>query len=177
PTPRHVEGLDATQAASPVASTRQSGIDARSETGAGVGLVASERLPVSSRGKWLVLGGIAVVAVGVGFAVPRMMAGPAPAGSIPPAPTPTLAPTPTPTRAPTPPLAPTPALAAATSTFPATSIPTALPMPLPPSLPTPTATHPSKARPLPSGVPAASPSASPAATVTKPPPGSDDDIK
>ena len=133
PTPRQDGSFDMTQAASPVASTKRSGIDARSETGAGVGLVASERIPGTSRGKWVVLGGIAVVAVGVGFVVPRMMAGPVVAASstgIAPAPTPTPTPTlvpasasaPAPTLAPTlapastPTLAPTPALATATAT-------------------------------------------------------------
>jgi serine/threonine-protein kinase len=105
PTPRQRHGFDTTQAASPAASTKPSGIDARSETGAGVGLVASETLPVASRGKWLVLGGIAVVAVGVGFVVPRMMAGPAIVATGTPtvlATTPPPTPTPTPTSTPTP---------------------------------------------------------------------------
>ena len=60
PTPRELAAYESTQAASPAASTKRSsgaGVDARSETGAGVGLVASERVPVSARGKWLVLGG------------------------------------------------------------------------------------------------------------------------
>jgi len=163
PTPRHHAGFDTTQAASPVASTKRSGIDARSETGAGVGLVASGMIPVSSRGKWIVLGGIAVVAVGVGFAVPRMMAGPVVAASataavVTPALTPALTPPPTLTLAPAPAPAPAsaPAPATATATAPATRI--------------------AKGKPPPSATPSATAPAT-TATVAKPPPGSDDDIK
>jgi serine/threonine-protein kinase len=161
PTPKELGGFDTTQAASPVASTKRSGIDARSETGAGVGLVASERLPVSSRGKWLVLGGIAVVAVGVGFVVPRMMSGPVVAAAsatarsaTATAPPPALTPPPTLTPA----LAPAPATA--TATAPATA-----PAPAPA-----TAIH--KVKPPPSAAPSAT-----ATAPAKPSPGSDDDIK
>jgi serine/threonine-protein kinase len=163
PTPRHDGGFDTTQAASPVASTKRSGIDARSETGAGVGLVASGMIPVSSRGKWIVLGGIAVVAVGVGFAVPRMMAGPVVAASATaPGLTPTLAPTPTLT--PTLASAPAPAPATAPALAPTSATATA------------TATRITKGKPPPSATPSATAPAT-TATVAKPPPGSDDDIK
>src|SRR5580704_8001496 len=50
PTPRPGEGFDTTQHASPVASTKRSTADARSETGAGVGLPSSQRVPIGSRG-------------------------------------------------------------------------------------------------------------------------------
>jgi serine/threonine protein kinase len=73
PTPRVPVGLQTTLPG-PAGARDPSGIDARSETGAGVGLVATDRVPISSRGKWLAVGGIALVAVGIGFAVPRMMA-------------------------------------------------------------------------------------------------------
>jgi serine/threonine-protein kinase len=150
PTPRHGGGFDTTHAASPVASTKRSGIDARSETGAGVGLGASQKLPVSSRGKWMVLGAIAVVAVGVGFVVPRMMATP---------PTAVSASSPSMVTA-----IPTAATAAATAT--ATATATAIAAGL--------ATRPAKVKPLPSAAPSATATT---ATVVRPPAGSDDDIK
>jgi serine/threonine-protein kinase len=82
PTPKGTTGLEATQAASPspAAETLRSGIDARSETGAGVG-IPSLRVPGASRGKWMALGLIAAAAVGVGFVVPKIMGGAVDAGA------------------------------------------------------------------------------------------------
>jgi len=161
PTPRPHGGFETTQAAmSPVASTKRSGIDARSETGAGVGL-ASQRLPVSARGKWIVLGVIAAGAVGVGFAVPRMMSKTGePAAPSASAPVAALAP------------APATALTTTTALVTTTATPTSTPTPTP----TTTATHPTKVKPPPSAPPSATAPAT-TSTVSKPPPGSDDDIK
>ena len=173
PTPRPGDGFDTTQHASPVASTKRSTVDARSETGAGVGLPPSQRVPMGSRGKWIVLGAIAAAAVAVGFVVPRMMAKPVEAGSAvaPSASTPAAAPSPVraaaagapaPSPSPAPPPAPSPTLAP------------------PPPAPTTLAAlggHVVKAKTPPSAAPSASPPPTAAATTAKPPPGSDDDIK
>jgi serine/threonine-protein kinase len=146
--------LDATHPASPVASTFGSGIDARSETGAGVGLVASERLPGASRGRWLVLAGIAALAVATGFVVPRVMtasrvvtpavsaapASPAPevaggaASALSPAPPPAVsaAPAPEPVPTPFPTMASSPAprpVVAVTHPHPSTAASSAPPLP------------------------------------------------
>jgi serine/threonine-protein kinase len=66
--------LAATEQAT-VPDVSPSGVDARSETGAGVGL-ASQGIPVHRRGRLVVLGGVAVAAIGVGFIVPRLMSRP-----------------------------------------------------------------------------------------------------
>ena len=173
PVPR---GLEIT-APGPVGGSAPSVIDARSETGAGVGLVASDRLPVSSRGKWLAVGGVAVVALGVGLAIPRMMgrtaavtADPTAAGSAASIPAPTSAAPPAPS---TPPASAAEAVAVAK-----TSAPPA------PAAATTTATatmavatsHPVRPRPSASAPPTAS---APAPTAPAPMPvrGSEDDIK
>jgi serine/threonine-protein kinase len=202
-TPRSRLGLDATQPtslASPAASTG-SGIDARSETGAGVGLVASDRA-AAPRGKWLLVGAVGLVAVGVGFVVPRMrtkapepsaMAAPATASAPEPTAIPTLplslalAPAPTPTRMPTPAPAPAPTRMPTPAPAPA---PTPTPTPAPAPAPTPAhslaptplvsaapppPSPPSSSPPLPSAAPSSSPA--PAPTVARLPRGSDDDIK
>jgi serine/threonine protein kinase len=171
-TPRVPVGLQTTLPG-PSGSSNPSGIDARSETGAGVGLVASERLPVSSRGRWVAVGGIAVVAVLVGFAVPKMMgktevvtAEPKAAESLPAA---TIPP-------------PPPATAAVATTEPTTTPGTATPMATattlaatarPGSAATAVVVRPRASA---SGPPATA-SAPPAPTPPRPPRGSDDDIK
>src|ERR1700722_17189952 len=70
PTPRKPTGFETTEQAhgTPVPGHR---VDARSETGAGVGL-ASQRLPTSGRGRWLLIGGVAVLALGLGLVVPPL---------------------------------------------------------------------------------------------------------
>ncbi len=154
----------------------QAGSDARSETGAGVGL-ASQRIPVSGRGRIVALGGIALAALVVGFVATRLMSHPAEV--------PTAAST----------------TAAAASTSLAAAIPSAVllpPLPSATTLPADTASaaasvHPptpltappagmGKGRPHPSATASAPPvatpvPAAPTPTVVKPPAGSDDDIK
>jgi serine/threonine-protein kinase len=156
-TPKPI-GLETTHADAPLF---RSASDARSETGAGVGL-ASQKVSASSRARWMLVAGIAVGAIGVGFIVPRLTrseppkAGPelpsaAAAASPTPTPMQTLTPTPTPT--------PTP-----------TETPTATPT----LTPTPTATPTFRPRPR----PAAATSATPSLSSAKPaPPPTDDDIK
>jgi eukaryotic-like serine/threonine-protein kinase len=168
-TPRVPVGLQTTLPG-PSGSSNPSGIDARSETGAGVGLVASERLPVSSRGRWLAVGGIAVVAVLIGFAVPKMIgktevvtAEPKAAESLP---APTLPPLPA-TAAPT---ASTTTAGTATAMATATTLAaTARPGPA-------AAAVVIRPRPSASSAPP-TPSAAPAPTAPRPQRGSDDDIK
>jgi serine/threonine-protein kinase len=151
--------------------------DARSETGAGVGL-ASQRIPVNNRGRLLLLGGVALAAVSVGFLLPRLISHPADPPTA----------------------ASATSAAAAASTSLAAAIPSAVtlpPLPSATSLPVDTASaaassHPTAPIPAaPPGVGKAKPHASatasapavaspppaPTPTVVKPPAGSDDDIK
>ncbi|HEY8087965.1 MAG TPA: serine/threonine-protein kinase, partial [Polyangiaceae bacterium] len=157
---------------SPASETFPSGVDARSETGGGVGLIASERVPTPARGRWVALAGIAVAAVGIGFVVPRLMTRPVAAA---PSAAPLLdtmaaapAPSPEPTSLPVSPVSLAPSFA-----------PTAAPsasrvLPLAPA----PAPHASAARPRASASSAAASVAPPsAAAPPHPPPGSDDDIK
>jgi len=143
-------------------------VDSRSETGAGVGLVASGTPAAGSRGRRWLLGAAAVAAIGAGLALPRTST--KQGGAIRPesaseeraAPV-AVGPTATPI-----------ATATATPTATATATPTAT------ATATPTATavaSRAKARPSPAS-PSAIPSSVPRPSVTlTPPPGSDDDIK
>jgi len=150
-TPKPI-GLETTQADAPLF---RSASDARSETGAGVGL-ASQKVHVSSRARWMVVAGIAVGAIGVGFIVPRLTrseppkTGPElPSAAAAASPTPTLTATPT-----------------ATATVTATATTTT----------TTTTTATSTFRPRPR--PAAATSVTPSLASAKPaPPATDDDIK
>ncbi len=153
-TPKPI-GLETTQAdAGPLF---RSASDARSETGAGVGL-ASQKVAASSRARWILVAGIAAGAIGVGFIVPRLTRSEAPktgpelpSAAAAASPTPTLNPTATPT-------------STATPTATSTSTPT----------PTPTATPTFRPRPR----PAAATSATPSLASAKPAsPATDDDIK
>ena len=194
PSPRKPPGLATTQSAgdvSPSASTR-SGADARSETGAGVGLVSRHRLPINSRGRWLVVGAIAAVAILVGFAVPRLMGSRSDPGvtsaaalssGLTPAAPKSVAPAPSPVDF---------TLAAATSAASDASASSPAPAPsgavvlAPAPAPAPTLAH-APGFPSPSHTAHAKPSSSasapppssaaPAPSTTKPPRGSDDDIK
>lgn len=168
PTPRAGVGFEMTEVVSPVASTKRSIADARSETGAGVGLPASQRLPVSSRGKWVVVGAIAVAAVGVGFVVPKIISRPAePAVAVP-------AEDPAPARAPStvaPVVLPPPALglsSAASAPVAGSTAPPAVTAAAPPVVRVVAARPPASAAPS---------TTAPRVTVSKPPPGSEDDIK
>jgi hypothetical protein len=85
----HIDSIRAPHAAAGLAETVEagspsgvrSGVDARSETGAGVNL-ASQHVPTyAGRGKWVVLAAVAVTAVGVGFLAPRWMGKP-PAATV-----------------------------------------------------------------------------------------------
>jgi len=123
-----------------------SGTDVRSETGAGVGLVASGVTATASRGRWWWMAGIVIVALAMGLLLPsRMTKGreaiaperaPAPPSGVPPSvetisatatptPTPTSTPTPTPTATP-----PLPRARATSSPPPPTS--SSKPTPVPP---------------------------------------------
>jgi serine/threonine protein kinase len=161
---------------SPASETFPSGVDARSETGGGVGLVASERMPAAARGRWVALAGIAVAAVGIGFLVPRLMTRPVAAA---PSAAPlldtmaaTAAPSPEPTPVPVPPVSLAPALSPPVLSSLQHTLSVA-----PPSAPAPHAsaprTHPSSSAASSSSAPAHPSAAAP----SHPPPGSDDDIK
>jgi len=152
------------------------GVDARSETGAGVGL-ASQGLPVNKRGRLYVLGGVAVAAIGVGFVLPRLLSGPAVppvAGSSTAVAASLVVPPVLPSAVVLPPLASAvpvaadtaSAVAAAASTHPASNAGTSG------GGGGKTKPHPSAAASAP-----AAPATTQAPTTVKPPPGSDDDIK
>jgi serine/threonine-protein kinase len=145
------------------------GVDARSETGAGVGL-ASQGLPVNRRGRLYVLGAVALAAIGVGFVVPRLLSGPAglpvAASSTAVAASIGVAPV-LPSAVVLPPLASTIPAAVETASASAAAIPSH-----PPSSGGKTRPHPSAAASAP-----AAPAATQPPTTVKPPPGSDDDIK
>jgi hypothetical protein len=183
PTPRRAEGFDTTQAAgpSPVAETLRSGIDARSETGAGVG-IPSLRVPGAGRGKWVALGLIVAAAIGVGFLVPKLLAGPAREGAasaaaIVPAPEKMERPGAATAPASAPPS--TPALASAPASAPV-NVPVPVPVPGTTTATTPVrGGHPIKPTPsaTASSLPIATATATAAPTATKPPAGSEDDIK
>ena len=153
--------------------------DARSETGAGVGLVATGRVPMNTRGKWVAVAGIAVAAVGIGFAVPRLMGKTEPVVADTPAGKGAGRALPTTADTGTAPTAASTALAEGTSTTPTTTASAAGTAP--------TSTHAASGGPGATGTrPRASASApsaastapaTPTAITTKPPPGSEDDIK
>jgi serine/threonine-protein kinase len=157
-TPKPI-GLETTRA--DAAPLFRSASDARSETGAGVGL-ASQKVAVSSRGRWILVAGIAAGAIAIGFIVPRLTRSeppkrgpelPSAAAAVSPTPTPTLTPPATPTATTTTTATPT-ATPAATATL------------------APTATF--RPRPRPAAATSARPSSAPAKPA---PPPSDDDIK
>jgi serine/threonine-protein kinase len=152
--------------------------DARSETGAGVGLASQSGAAAPGRGRWAALGGIVVVAVAVGFVAPRWLARPAAPGGE-----------------------PTVSAPVGSATAPAASLSVTPPVVLPP-LPAPSAASvdpatsasavaaagvipgsgkggAGRARPRPSALGPGSPPppGTGAGVTTKPPPGSDDDIK
>jgi serine/threonine-protein kinase len=85
PTPRRPAlGLETTERAASGetardASTMRSRADARSETGAGAGIVTSSSLPGVTRSRWWMAAFIGVAAVGIGFLVPRLFTGEQPA--------------------------------------------------------------------------------------------------
>jgi len=151
-TPKPI-GLETTQAdAGPLF---RSASDARSETGAGVGL-ASQKVAASSRARWILVAGIAVGAIGVGFIVPRLTRSePQKTGPE----LPSAAAAASPTADPTP-----------------TAIPTAIPTATPTA--TQTATPPATATFRPRPRPAAATSVTPSLPSAKAaPPPTDDDIK
>jgi len=77
PSPRKPVGLETTLGASSSSggSTLRSGVDARSETGAGVGLVTSGQAGGGAgRSKWWMAGGVGLVALVIGFEVPKLVA-------------------------------------------------------------------------------------------------------
>lgn len=158
-TPKPI-GLETTQA--DAAPMFRSASDARSETGAGVGL-ASQKVAASSRARWMLVAGIAAGAVGIGFMVPRLTRSEPPkaAGDLSSA----AAATPTPTPNPTPTLTPT-------LTLTPTPTPSLTPTPTPTLAPTATF----RPRPRPAAVTSAAPAPS-SAPAKPPPPPSDDDIK
>ena len=171
-TPRVPVGLQTTLPG-PSGTSNPSGIDARSETGAGVGLVASDRLPVSSRGKWMAVGGIALVAVAIGFAVPKMMSKPEPVTAEPKAAAsaPVAAATPPPALPPAETTAP-PVTTAAPTTLAATAAATTVAATL---RATSAVTRPRASASSPPAASAAPPATT--AATPKPPHGSEDDIK
>ncbi len=155
------------------------GVDARSETGAGVGL-ASQSLPMNRTGRLLLLGGVAVAALGVGFAVPRLMSR---ASDLPVAPSATGSGV---TAAVIPALPPVPASAVVLPPLPpATSVasdvaaaiaPTASAKPGAPVAGPGAGSGKGKAHP-PATATAPAAASTQAPTTVKPPPGNDDDIK
>jgi serine/threonine-protein kinase len=169
-TPKPI-GLETTLA--DAAPKFRSASDARSETGAGVGL-ASQKVHASSRARWMILAGIAAGAIGIGFIVPRLTRSepPKPAPELPSAAAAVSTPTPTPTASATPTPTPTAtATATATTTATTTATPTTTTTTTAAATSTlaPTATW-RRPRPAPSATPSSAPA--------KPtPPPSDDDIK
>jgi hypothetical protein len=155
------------------------GVDARSETGAGVGL-ASQSLPMNRTGRLLVLGGVAVAALGVGFAVPRLLsrssdlpvAPSATGSSVTAAVIPVLPPVPA-SAVVLPPLPPATSVASdvAAAIAPAASAKPGAPVAGPGAGSGKGKAHP----PATASAPAAASTQAP--TTVKPPPGNDDDIK
>ena len=165
--------LAATEQASAPDGVASSVVDARSETGAGVGL-SSQVLAGRRRGRLVALAGLAAAAVGVGWVLPRLLSRP-----IGPASTPSIAA----------PAAVPPALAAAITLAPLPSVASVLEGPAsaavsaapshPPGAGVGLSVANGKPRPHPSTSASVAPPASrpPAPFVVQPPPGSDDDIK
>jgi serine/threonine-protein kinase len=195
-----VEAVSSGRGAPELAATEEAAAprpaaDARSETGAGVGLVTTRHGLPPPRSRWWIVGAVAVVAVGAGFAAMRMLAG-RPAAIAPLASGSSVEAVVATTRsagaetagsvtvtAPAPPSAPAPVLASAPVLAPAPIL-----APAPRSAPAPTHTPPhpaaatAPAKPFPARA-AAPTSAGAAAPPTPAPPaattarGSEDDIK